>query len=233
MITKDEILALLKPETREGMKSLIDWMVHESDYFTAPASTKYHGNYSGGLADHSLNVYDSLSLLNKEFRETPYNEDTIIIVSLLHDLCKCHYYVLDEESASSKQIDYLRDLVHKADGDLENMPADDQRTKGYVTKLIDFYKNGGDRPEFSETFKVDEQFPMGHGEKSLYLIQKHIKLTDAEALAIRWHLGSSDPGAMFFYPSGAPLQAALNKYPLVSLLTAADYLASWQVDVKK
>jgi hypothetical protein len=105
-------------------------------------------------------------------------------------------------------------------------------TRAYVSKVIDHYKNTPEEPfpAFSPFYKVKDQFPMGHGEKSLSIIQRFIHLKDDEALAIRWHLGGFDPGFHFFFPSGAPAQQAISEHPLVSLLISADFLATWMVD---
>lgn len=228
MSTKDEILKLLESVKRDGMGDLINWL-ESSDYFTAPSSTKYHGNYPGGLADHSLNVYDSLVLLNEEFSENKIAQDSIIIVALLHDLCKTGYYVEDEESATPAQVKLLNDLIDEAA--LEAIPKRYQ-TKAYVSKVIDHLKNKreGELPKFVKTYKVEDTFPIGHGEKSLSLVQRYMQLKPEEALAIRWHLGGYDPGFHFFFPSGAPVQQAIREYPLVALLISADFLATWMVD---
>lgn len=231
--TAKEIKNLLLSVKREGMSELVKWLTDETDFFTSPASTKYHGNYIGGLADHSLNCFDSLTLLNSEFRdkETAYPADTIIVVALLHDLCKANTYIEDDEHASEAQMKYLKDLINKSD---YNMPPDHHLTKGYITKVIDFLKNGGEEfPVYTPVWKVVDQLPMGHGEKSVYMIQKFIDLTDIEALAIRWHLGAHDPGAHFFYPTGVANNQAVREVPLVSMMAAADYIATWLVDVKK
>jgi Predicted HD-superfamily hydrolase len=77
---------------RDGVNDLIAWLT-ESDFFTAPASTKYHGSFEGGLLEHSLNVYECLkrSIQFHELNET-YDNETIAIVSLFHDVCKVNFY---------------------------------------------------------------------------------------------------------------------------------------------
>ena len=98
--------ALIK---REGADKLLEYLL-SSDFFTAPASARFHCSHEGGLAEHSLNVYDCLvSYLNTaRARETfgfSYSEESIAIVSLLHDLCKIGVYkkgfrnVKDEKGA--------------------------------------------------------------------------------------------------------------------------------------
>ena len=96
---------------REGADKLLDYLLSpSSDFFTAPASARFHSSYEGGLCDHSLNVYDCLkSYLNaertKEIIGNEYSEESIATVSLLHDLCKIGIYkkgfrnVKDEKGA--------------------------------------------------------------------------------------------------------------------------------------
>ena len=84
---------------RDGAEKLLAFLCSDhSDFFTAPASTRYHGAYPGGLLEHSLNVYDCLVdyLARPRVREQygmEYSDESIAIVSLLHDLCKVNFYV--------------------------------------------------------------------------------------------------------------------------------------------
>ncbi len=78
---------------RAGIDDLLQWL-EKSDFYYAPASTKFHGNYEGGLLDHSLNVYDNLVKLIQAFplpNET-FDEESIAIVALFHDICKVNFY---------------------------------------------------------------------------------------------------------------------------------------------
>ena len=94
---KEEFLLLLKSVKREGIDKLISY-IEKTDFFKAPASTRFHGNYEGGLLEHSLNVYH---LLKNKLTQRPYNDiidvsdETVILVTLLHDLCKANYYTVD------------------------------------------------------------------------------------------------------------------------------------------
>lgn len=86
---------------RDGIDNLMEWVEHETDFFTAPASTRYHGSYEGGLLEHSLNVYNRLlfemNTVIGEGWEDIYSPETIAIVALFHDLCKIDRYVLTEK----------------------------------------------------------------------------------------------------------------------------------------
>lgn len=83
---------------REGAEALLEYLLSPaSDFFTAPASSRMHSSYEGGLCDHSLNVYDCLhSYLHADRTKATfgfeYPEESIAIVSLLHDLCKIGIY---------------------------------------------------------------------------------------------------------------------------------------------
>ncbi len=94
---------------RRGADKLLEWLDSEgSDFFIAPASTRYHGAYEGGLCEHSLHVYDCLcSYLErervKEQYGLEYTEESIAIASLLHDLCKINLYRVSYRNAKNEQ----------------------------------------------------------------------------------------------------------------------------------
>lgn len=99
MTSKDEFIEIYKEHIhREGADRLLEYLCSpSSDFFTAPASTRFHGSYVGGLVEHSVNVYDCL----KDYMERPRvnelygltaSDETIAVVSLLHDLCKINCY---------------------------------------------------------------------------------------------------------------------------------------------
>jgi hypothetical protein len=77
---------------------------------------------------------------------------------------------------------------------------------------------------------VNDTIPLGHGEKSLYIISKFIELSDAEAAAIRWHMGAWTEGVTYSYSIGKAYNAAAEKYPLVTLLATADNLATHLIE---
>lgn len=88
---KEEYLGLLRSTQREGIEDLIDWLNAKTDFFTAPASSQFHGAYVGGLVVHSLAVYKYLKNFTKTLPDMA--EDTLIITGLLHDLCKVNFFV--------------------------------------------------------------------------------------------------------------------------------------------
>lgn len=90
---KERFINLLESTNRRYMKNLIDY-IETTDFYTAPASANYHGNYEGGLLEHSLEVYDQLKILTTAYKII-VPEDSKIIIALLHDLCKANFYKSD------------------------------------------------------------------------------------------------------------------------------------------
>ncbi len=95
---KERFIAVYREKIkREGSDRLLEYLLNRSDFFTAPASTRFHCSYEGGLCEHSLNVYDCLcSYLDTDrARQTfglDFSEESVAIVSLLHDVCKIDTY---------------------------------------------------------------------------------------------------------------------------------------------
>ena len=98
MTYKEEFTEIYKEHIkREGADKLYDYLFSSSDFTTAPASTRYHGAYEGGLIEHSLNVYHCLCdyLARQRVREVynmDYSDETVAVVALLHDVCKVNCY---------------------------------------------------------------------------------------------------------------------------------------------
>ena len=91
---KEEFIKLLKEIDREGMDKLIEFL-ESSDFFTAPASTRYHGDFEGGLLQHSMKVYEIL-------KEKAGDSDSVRIIALLHDICKTNFYKTDYRNAKNE-----------------------------------------------------------------------------------------------------------------------------------
>lgn len=179
---KKEFMQIFSSVTREGKSGLIKWL-ETSDFFTAPASTKYHGNYEGGLCEHSVNVYKNLKFLCKNIKEfQSVSEETIVISALLHDVTKVNCYKADTRN------------VKNADGVWEKVP---------------YYK-------FEEKFCYG-----GHGSKSVFLIERFMKLTLEEAVAINNHMGAWD------VENKTALSNAYEQFPFAYLLHMADGLATY------
>ena len=115
MTNKERFIELYNSNIkREGADKLLDYLM-KSDFFTAPASARFHSSYEGGLCDHSLNVYDCLKgYLNSERAKEKYgftySEESSAIVALLHDLCKIGVYKkgfrnVKDDSGAWKKVD--------------------------------------------------------------------------------------------------------------------------------
>lgn len=204
-----EFEELLLQVNRPGIEELLAY-IRASDFYHAPASTKYHSNFMGGLLHHSLEVF---RCLDKKTSGTPYNvwraeldsdkvqNDSIIIVSLLHDICKTHYYTTELKNQKSYDPDKVtaadrRAVKHDSNGDFiwETVPA----------------------------YTVEDKIPYGHGEKSVMMIENYIRLTPAERYAIRWHMGFTEPKELY-----GTLSEAIKKYPLILALMEADLEATY------
>ncbi|OUN22929.1 hydrolase [Flavonifractor sp. An82] len=98
MDSKEVFLQIFRENIhREGSDALLDYLEHKSDFFTAPASARFHGSYPGGLCEHSVNVYRCLEayLERERVRELyglDYSPESVALVSLLHDVCKTGCY---------------------------------------------------------------------------------------------------------------------------------------------
>ncbi len=106
MENKEMFISLLKKVQRPGIKELIEYL-ENSDFFDAPASTKYHLSIPGGLLQHSLNVYFNLKKMCN------LNEESIILVSLLHDICKANFYkeILKNQKNDSGEWEQVKSYI--------------------------------------------------------------------------------------------------------------------------
>ena len=105
---KNDFIKIFKEKiTREGSDKLLEFL-EKSDFFTAPASTRYHGAYEGGLLRHSLNVYECLvEYLARDRVKQKYelnvSEESAAIVALLHDICKVNFYTTSFRNRKNEQ----------------------------------------------------------------------------------------------------------------------------------
>ena len=99
---KDDFIKLLKSTNREGMDKLIEFL-DKTDFYTAPASTRFHGDHEGGLLEHSMKVYELLKdkVKNSTIEMEPA-EESLIIIALLHDICKANFYKVDYRNAKNE-----------------------------------------------------------------------------------------------------------------------------------
>ena len=92
---KEEFIKLLRETNRDGIENLIDFL-NKSDFFEAPASTRFHRCYKGGLLEHSMKVYE---ILKTKTEDSP----SVKIIALLHDICKANFYKVDYRNAKNEQ----------------------------------------------------------------------------------------------------------------------------------
>lgn len=190
---------LLTSVKRDGIDKLLAY-IRKSDFYRAPASTRFHSCHDGGLLEHSLNLYECL-LSKKQnpiwaevLREV--DDESLILVALLHDLCKSYLYVPEFKN---KKV--YSDTGTKRD---EGGRFDWQAVKGYST---------------------DDKIPYGHGEKSVMMIEEFIKLKPIERYAIRWHMGFTEPKEYW-----NTLTTAIKKYPVILAVHQADMEATYLLE---
>lgn len=98
---------LIKSVKRDGIDKLVDWL-NTSDLKIAPASTKYHSAYAGGLVVHLLNTYKMLKKLISIMPENKYSEETIIVIALLHDIAKINFYDIQERNTKDEHGNWIK-----------------------------------------------------------------------------------------------------------------------------
>jgi HD superfamily phosphohydrolase YqeK len=175
---------------RDGIEGLVSWLKNETDFFTAPASTKFHCNYDGGLLEHSLNTVEfSLHLYNYIVKRKPeyeYLKESVILCALFHDVCKVNLYSKGEK----------------------------------------YFKDKNNRWQTYLTYEINDTFPLNHGSKSVYLINRWITLKNEEALAIEHHMGLS---CVAFQGINKFAYEKAIEHPLVKIIQSAD-MASGSVE---
>ena len=98
---KEEFLQLLRSTNRENIEDLIEFIT-KTDFFEAPASTRFHGSREHGLLEHSLKVYEILKYkAEHSVTDIKTPQESLILIALLHDLCKANYYKIDYRNAKN------------------------------------------------------------------------------------------------------------------------------------
>lgn len=178
-------IELLKSTKRPGIEKLIAQLL-KTDFFRAPASTKYHMCCEGGLCQHSLNVYRLLkSKVYSGLIELP--EESVIITALCHDICKADFYTIETRWKKNKL------------GKWESYTA----------------------------YGIDDKLPLGHGEKSCYILQQYITLSPLEYAMIRFHMGREQGTMQDGFGNAA------NHWPQVAAIHTADLEASFIVEARE
>ena len=185
MSYKDEFIEIFTANVkRQGAQELLAWL-DTTDFFTAPASTRFHGACTEGLVMHSLNVY---KVMSEQYLQESDSLESFTLVALLDDLCKTNYYKSG-----------FRNVKDDATGKWEKVPS----------------------------FSVSDAFPYGHGEKSVFLIERFIRLKPSEAVAIRWHMGGFDDAVR----GGCyAISEAYDQYPIAVKLHLSDLAATYLLE---
>jgi hypothetical protein len=125
MSKKEEFIEIYKKNIyREGSNNLLDYLTSEkSDFFTAPASTKFHNSYEGGLLEHSINTFYCLKdyLSRKRINEVyhyAFNDESITIVSLLHDICKINCYQQSFRNIKDQNGTWIQTPIYEYEDEL-------------------------------------------------------------------------------------------------------------------
>ena len=162
---KEKIKELLLSTNREGMDKLIEHMENEG-FFTAPCSTRFHLAEEGGLAEHSFNVCENaLKIANGLGYPIPSFRNSIVIVSLLHDLGKMGQF---------GKANYVPNML-----------------KGRATKVN---PDPVPKQSEAQPYKSNPDLMyVDHEVRSVAIASKFINLTEEEQQAILWHNGLYGP----------------------------------------
>ena len=190
---------LLRSTNREGIENLISF-IQKSDFYTAPASTRFHSCHEGGLLEHSLYVYDRLKIkFEDELWKSKANisEDNIIISALLHDLTKANFYGTE---IRNKKVYSETGSKSDSNGRFDWVSA--------PVYIVD-----------------DTQHPLGHGEGSAIMAMSFITLKPVELYMIRFHMLFSEPNELY-----QTISFALKKYPAILAISEADLEATYLLE---
>lgn len=199
---KQEFINLLRSTNRPGIDELINWLDTKSDFFTAPASCFYHGAYPGGLVAHSLNVYKAAKQIQQMASSLALPEKNVMSIPEDSLIICALMHDLCKTNIYSETVKMYKD---------DNAPYG-QQWKKY------------------QSYEIKDNFPLGHGEKSVIMLQNFIRLSAIEICAIRWHMGMTDPGAYLSPYEKPAMMKAINDIPLVYILMQADGFASFMME---
>lgn len=189
---------------------LLAWLDRESDFYEAPVSARHHLAEPGGLCLHSLNVYKRLhKLLHDEYegiKNSPYNETSIALVALFHDLCKANMYTLSYRN----QKTYASEKVAAAEG----WKVKQDGGGAFIWETV-------------PTYEINEKLIFGHGEKSVFILQQFTDLLPEEATAIRYHMSSWQDG------EARAAGETFRRNPLAFFLHVADEAATFIDEAEK
>ena len=193
--------------SRPGIDRLLAYL-ESTDFFTAPCSTKFHLNVKGGLCEHSLNVYKALLDIYSAYliKDNALHDSTLV---LAHDEVIPKTNNVDAHSMIETLT--IISLFH------------DLCKANYYKQEMKSVKVGNSWTQ-QPVYVTDDQLPLGHGEKSVILLEKFVDLSAEEMLAIRWHMSGFDNAVKGGEWS---LSTAMQKTKLVAALQIADQIATF------
>lgn len=191
-INKEKYIHELEKVDREGIADLLYYLEHKTDLFTAPASGKYHLSVPGGLVQHSLNVLEALRALLRNNGDGTWS-----------------FCVAGKETARLTDENIIvMALLH-----------DVCKVNFYKTSKRN-RKNDRGQWESYDYYEIDDTSPLGHGEKSVIMLQYFIRLEKEELYAIRWHMGLPEGNEKYTFDQ------AVQKHPEIWALHSADMMAA-------
>ena len=192
--------------SRPGIDRLLTY-IDSTDFFTAPCSTKFHLNVKGGLCEHSLNVYKALLDIYSAYliKDNALPDSTFVLA--YNEVLPKNNNVDDRSIIETLTIISLFHDLCKAN---------------YYKQEMKSVKVGNVWTQ-QPVYVTDDQLPLGHGEKSVILLEKFIDLSAEEMLAIRWHMSGFDNAVKGGEWS---LSTAMQKTKLVAALQLADQIAT-------
>lgn len=226
---------------RDGLDELLKWL-DEADFFTAPASTRYHGAYAGGLAQHSLDVYKyakRVSLICDNppdlDRDNLNNPDGTKATNSTNPATVAN----NRNNPVNPNMAALMALKQSLKAEQSQNPAPLNPESIAIASLFhDLCKVNFYRMEFRNQkidgewqqmpfYTIQEQFPYGgHGSKSVFMVERFLKLKPEEAVAINCHMGFSDGNSSTVLTVGKSYEA----YPLAWVIHVADEAAAYLVE---
>lgn len=199
---KEAFIALCRQHIhREGLEEFLAFL-EKSDFFIAPSSTRFHLNEEGGLCRHSMNVFE--------------------MAQRIYTNCGIADAIKEGRSPFQQELTMEKLAVACLFHDICKI--------GVYHRAEKFRKDAQGRWETYLTWEMTEDFPIGHAEKSLYMLRSFMRLERDEALAIRWHMGMYDAGEVNSTTRRCFYEAC-EASPLVSIVSSADFLASKHLEL--
>lgn len=193
---KQEFIRICKKNIKRDGLDKILSYLEKSDFYTAPCSSAFHLNEKGGLCQHSINVFKTACKIFADIYLT----------------------AMQNENAPFKEEITMESIA------IASLFHDICKTKIYH-QTERWKKDANNKWMSYPGYEIKDDFPFGHGEKSCLMLSWYMRLKVEEMLAIRWHMGMFDiaeNGSSQRYA----FYAATDKTPLVSIIIAADFLAS-------